>query len=213
MRPKAKSTVPCLSSNELSAAHFGQVSPDLWRIDGKTITIDEYIENRRRDVNATQIRVLQVFTNRLLDKLNEVNGSAYPELRGMVHLLVRILESTAVDHTEDPLPHWLAEVGFATSYLLERYDLIPDHLQEIGLADDVLILQRVIARNESNLHRVLSEDGGIVKIRQQGGHRSGSSCAPSPMEKTLPRCEHNFVREQTDDYDDKHDADNLVHGI
>src|ERR1700738_3805660 len=42
---------------------------------------------------------------------------------------------------------------------------------------------------------------------------SGSSCAPSPMEKTLPRREHNFVREQTDDDDDEHDADNLVHGI
>jgi hypothetical protein len=43
--------------------------------------------------------------------------------------------------------------------------------------------------------------------------RSGSSRAPSPMEKALPRCEHNFVREQTDDDDDKHDADNLVHRI
>jgi hypothetical protein len=43
--------------------------------------------------------------------------------------------------------------------------------------------------------------------------RSGSSRAPSPMEKALPRREHNFVREQTDDDDDKHDADNLVHRI
>ena len=42
---------------------------------------------------------------------------------------------------------------------------------------------------------------------------SGSSRAPSPMEETLPRREDNFVREQTDDDDDKHDADNLVHGI
>ena len=42
---------------------------------------------------------------------------------------------------------------------------------------------------------------------------SGSSRAPSPMEKALPRRKHNFVREQTDDDDDEHDADNLVHGI
>jgi hypothetical protein len=42
---------------------------------------------------------------------------------------------------------------------------------------------------------------------------SGSSRAPSPMEKALPRRKHNFVREQTNDDDDKHDADNLVHGI
>jgi uncharacterized membrane protein YkvA (DUF1232 family) len=135
------------------------VSPDLWKIDGKTITIDEYIENRRRDVKAMQICVLQAFTNRLLDKLNEVDRSAYPELRGMVQLLVRILKSTAVNNSEDPLPNWLAEVGFATTYLLERYDLIPDHVQDIGLADDVLILKRVIARNELNLILVLNKDG------------------------------------------------------
>jgi uncharacterized membrane protein YkvA (DUF1232 family) len=162
MRAKAKSTEPRLRSNKLNMAHFGLVSPNLWKIDGRMITIDEYIEDRRRDVNATEICVLQAFTNRLLDKLNEVNRSEYPELRETVHLLVRILESTGLHHPEDPLPNWLAEVGFAASYFLERYDLIPDHLQDIGLADDVLILQRVIARNQSDLHRILSEDSGGV---------------------------------------------------
>jgi len=162
MRPKAKSTEPRLRSNKPNMAHFGLVSPNLWKIDGRTITIDEYIEDRRRDVNATEICVLQAFTNRLLDKLNEVNRSEYPELSETVHLLIRILESTGVHHPEDPLPNWLAEVGFATSYLLERYDLIPDHLQDIGLADDLLILQRVIARNQSDLHRILSEDSRSV---------------------------------------------------
>ena len=126
------------------------------------ITIDEYIEDRRRDVHATEICVLQAFTNRLLDKLNEVNRSENPELCETIHLLVRILKSTGIHHTEDPLPHWLAEVGFAASYLLERYDLIPDHLPGIGLADDALILQRVIARNQSDLQRILSEDSGGV---------------------------------------------------
>jgi uncharacterized membrane protein YkvA (DUF1232 family) len=157
MRSNAKSTEPRLRSNQPNPAHFGLLSPNLWKIDGKTITIDEYIEDRRRDVNAAEICVLQAFTNRLLDKLNEVNRGEYPELRKTVHLLVRILESPGVYYVEDPLPNWLAEVGFATSYLLERYDLIPDHLQDIGLADDVLILRRVIARNQSDLHRVLGE--------------------------------------------------------
>jgi hypothetical protein len=162
MRLKAKSTGPRLRSNKPNLAHLGLLSPDLWKIDGKTITIDEYIEDRRRDVNAAEICVLQAFTNRLLEKLNEVNPGEYPELGQAVHLLVRILESPGVYYIEDPLPNWLAEVGFATSYLLERYDLIPDHLQDIGLADDVLILQRVIARNQSDLQRVLSKDSGGV---------------------------------------------------
>ena len=166
MRPKATSTTPSPSSNRPNTAHFGQVSPNLWKINGKTITIDQYIEDRRRDVNAAEICVLQAFTNRLRDKLKEVSPSEYLELREMVHLLVRTLESTAVEYMVDPLPNWLAEVGFASSYLLERYDLIPDHLPGIGLADDILILQRVIARNQTDLHRILSEDNGGVSEKE-----------------------------------------------
>jgi uncharacterized membrane protein YkvA (DUF1232 family) len=162
MRLKAKSTQPRLGSNRPNTAHFGQVSPNLWKINGRTITIDQYIEDRRRDVSAAEICVLQAFTHRLRDKLKEVNPSEYLELREMVYLLVRTLESTAVENVVDPLPNWLAEVGFASSYLLERYDLIPDHLPGIGLADDILILQRVIARNQSDLHRILREDNGAV---------------------------------------------------
>ena len=162
MRPKAKSTEPRLRSNKPNLAHFGLVSPNLWKIDGKTLTIDEYIEVHRRDVNAAEICVLQALMDRLPDKLKEVNRSEYPELRETVHLIVRVLESPGVHRTADPLPNWLAEVGFASSYLLERYDLIPDHLPGIGLADDILILQGVIARNRSDLHRILREDNGAV---------------------------------------------------
>ena len=166
MRLKAKSTHLHLSSNTPNTAHFGQVSPNLWRIDGRTITIDQYIEERRRDVTAAEICVLRAFTNRLRDKLKEVNPSEYLELREMVYLLVRTLESTAVENIVDPLPNWLAEVGFASSYLLERYDLIPDHLPGIGLADDILILQHVLARNQSDLHRILREDNGAVSDQE-----------------------------------------------
>jgi uncharacterized membrane protein YkvA (DUF1232 family) len=49
------------------------------------------------------------------------------------------------------LPSWMAETGFAAGYLLKRFDLIPDHVAEIGLADDALILQRVVRRNQSKL--------------------------------------------------------------
>src|SRR6202007_1658067 len=103
MRLKAKSTQPGLSLNRPNTAHFGQVSPNLWKINGRTITIDQYIEDRRRDVSAAEICVLQAFTNRLRDKLKEVSPSEYLELSEMVHLLIRTLESTAVEDMVDPL--------------------------------------------------------------------------------------------------------------
>jgi uncharacterized membrane protein YkvA (DUF1232 family) len=48
----------------------------------------------------------------------------------------------------------LRETGFAAAYFLKKFDLIPDHLPEIGLADDALILRRVIERNQSELTAV-----------------------------------------------------------
>ena len=61
------------------------------------------------------------------------------------------LESPAAQQAKDPLPRWMAETGFAAGYLLKRFDLIPDQVAESGLADDVLILQRVVRRNQSEL--------------------------------------------------------------
>jgi uncharacterized membrane protein YkvA (DUF1232 family) len=152
MKPKSKSTEPLSNSSNPSTAQFGQVSPSAWRICGETITIDEYIKDEAQDVNSTDLRVLVTFTGRMLDKLKEANANEYPGLREAVHVIVQVLESPTVQQAKDPLPTWLAETGFAAGYLLKRYDLIPDHLPEIGLADDALILQRVIERNQSELN-------------------------------------------------------------
>ena len=143
-------------------SQFGQVSPDAWRVCGKTMTIDEYIEEQGQQVNSSDLRVLGTFTGRLLDKLKEANANEYAGLREAVHLIVRVLESPAAQQAKDPLPTWLAEAGFAAGYLLKRYDLIPDHLPEIGLADDALILQRVIVRNHSELYRSLVKDTDVT---------------------------------------------------
>ena len=162
MKPKSKLTEPLISSIKPGTSQFGQVSPSAWRVSGKTVTIDEYIideyiQDQARDVDTTDLRVLGAFTGRLLDKLKETSASEYPGLREAVHVIVRVLDSPAAQQAKDPLPTWLAEAGFAAAYFLTRYDLIPDHLPTIGLADDALILQRVIERNQSELYRSLPE--------------------------------------------------------
>jgi uncharacterized membrane protein YkvA (DUF1232 family) len=72
-------------------------------------------------------------------------------MQNAVHLIIRFLQSPAAQRAKDPLPRWLAETGFAASYLLKRFDLIPDHVAEIGLADDALILERIVRRHQSKL--------------------------------------------------------------
>jgi uncharacterized membrane protein YkvA (DUF1232 family) len=154
MKPKSKSTESFISSSKPGTSQFGQVSPSAWRVSGKTITIDEYIEDKRQEVNSTDLRLLGAFTGRLLDKAKETNANEYPGLREVVQVIILVLESPTAQKAKDPLPHWLAEIGFAAAYFLKRFDLIPDHLPEIGLADDALILQRVVERNHSELTAV-----------------------------------------------------------
>ena len=148
------------TSDPSQAARFGHVSPNAWRVSGKTISIDEYIESQRKNVGSSDLQVLETFTGRLLDKLNEANAGEHAGLDEAVYLLVQVLQSTSVQRTKDPLPIWLAEVGFAAGYLLKRFDLIPDHVAEIGLVDDALIVQRVIERNRPQLDHALAKENG-----------------------------------------------------
>ena len=160
MTAKPSPMEPLINIPQSDAVRFGQVSPNAWRISGNTMTIDEYIENQRHGVNSADLRVLANFTGRLLDKLKESNAGEHPGLIEAVCLIVQVLESPAVQRTKDPLPTWLAELGFAAGYLLKRFDLIPDHVAGIGLADDALILQRVIERNKLELERSLEAESG-----------------------------------------------------
>jgi hypothetical protein len=115
--------------------------------------VDEYIENQRLQLMSSDIHALGLFADRLLAKLNQTDADTYLGLGETVHLVVQLLKLPMFEQVEDPLPVWVAEVGFAAAYLLKRNDLIPDHLPEIGLVDDVLVLKRVIERNHSTLYR------------------------------------------------------------
>jgi hypothetical protein len=151
MKPKSKPDEPLVSSDTLATTGFGQVSDNIWRVSGKTMTIEEFIEDQAQHVKAIDISVLGAFSGRLLDKLKERNAVESPELEEAVHIIIRFLESPAAQQAEDPLPRWMAETGFAAGYLLKRFDLIPDHVAVIGLADDALILERVVRRNHAQL--------------------------------------------------------------
>src|SRR3981081_1608261 len=157
MKSKSKSIEPLVSPDKQATAQFGQVSESVWRVSGKTMTIDKYIEDQALCVNSTNISVLKAFSGRLLNKLKEANAVEYPGLQEAVHIIIRFLESPTVQQAKDPLPRWMAETGFAAGYLLKRFDLIPDHVAEIGLADDALILQCVVRRNQSELRRCIGQ--------------------------------------------------------
>jgi hypothetical protein len=159
MKTKSKATEPLRSTTKPVTFVCGPGSAIEWRVSGKAMSIDEFIEHEAEDVNSSDLRLLNNFSGRLLDKLKETNPAEYPGMHEAVYAIVRSLEETASLQLKDPLPRWLAETGFAASYFLKRFDLIPDHLPEIGLNDDSLIVQRVIERNQALFADGMKSDG------------------------------------------------------
>lgn len=159
MKTKSKATEPLRSATKPVIFVSGQGSAIQWRVSGEAMSIDEFIENQAAHVNSSDLRVLNNFSGRLLDKVKETNPDEYPGMHEAVYAIVRCLEEATALQVKDPLPRWLAETVFAASYFLKRFDLIPDHLPEIGLTDDSLIVQRVIERNQERLTDGIKPDG------------------------------------------------------
>ena len=84
MKPESKSTEQLVNSDKPATAQFGQVSESVWRVSGKRMTIDAFIEDQAQHVNSIDISVLGAFSGRLLDKLKEANAIGYPELQEAV---------------------------------------------------------------------------------------------------------------------------------
>jgi uncharacterized membrane protein YkvA (DUF1232 family) len=157
MKLHTTSTEPIGIAGESIPAAGGRASRGAWNVSGKTLAIDEFIEYHRQRVDAIDLCVLAGFGGRLLQKVKGENADDYPGLREAVHLIVQTLESPAAWQAKDPLPQWLAEIAFAAGYLLKGFDVIPDHLWDIGLADYARVLQRIIDRNQLELHSALAE--------------------------------------------------------
>jgi hypothetical protein len=56
------------------------------KVSGKTVTIDEVIEDQRRHLNSIDLCMLGAFSSRLPEKLNGTKAHEYPELREAVHI-------------------------------------------------------------------------------------------------------------------------------
>ncbi len=113
----------------------------------QAVSIDEYIENERSKMSASQIRKLARFTPQLREKMKSDQAQQHFDLQENTKYLVGILHSLRSRNCRDPLPPDLAEAGVAASYLLKSVDIIPDFIPEIGLTDDARLVARVFERN------------------------------------------------------------------
>jgi len=99
----------------------------------------------KRDLIARKVQTIREVSQQLTHQFWEI---------------LRTLEAAALVNARDPLARYLAEGAFAAAYLLEEEDLIPDSIPGMGLADDAIIVKRVVSRNGRQLVRMDPPDLG-----------------------------------------------------
>ena len=111
------------------------------------VSLDDYIENRRPSMTADNLRELGRHLKAFERKAEQAGEEGRAELLRGIQAMVDMFASRELADLRDPLPADIAELGVAAHYLLKGFDLIPDSLSEIGLADDEWIVARVMQRN------------------------------------------------------------------
>ena len=113
----------------------------------QAVSIDEYIDSGRNRITADDLRELGRHAKAFQRKAGQAGSEMRADLLRGIRLMVDMFGSRELADLRDPLPGDIAELGVAANYLLKGFDLIPDSLVDIGLADDEWIVVRVMERN------------------------------------------------------------------
>jgi uncharacterized membrane protein YkvA (DUF1232 family) len=113
----------------------------------QAVSLDEYIGSRRPSITADNLRELGRHLKAFERKAEQAGAENRVELLRGIRLMVDMFASQELADLSDPLPDDVAELGVAAHYLLKGFDLIPDSLADIGLADDEWMVVRVMERN------------------------------------------------------------------
>jgi uncharacterized membrane protein YkvA (DUF1232 family) len=122
-------------------------------LSGDTEHIDAIILAGSAGIRAKDLHAI-TRERELIEQKVQAIGGGYHELKLQIQEIMRTLEAAALVNATDPLPRCLAEGIFAAAYLLEEEDLIPDTIPGVGLADDVILVKRVVSRHGRELVRL-----------------------------------------------------------
>lgn len=108
----------------------------------KAPTIDQWIESQAGKIRQSDIDNLRSLQIAIKEKTFHISEHEYPRLVRQIEVMISMLPEAS-----EPLSQVLKECAVALSYLLRKYDRIPDDLAEIGYKDDALVCDRVCVRN------------------------------------------------------------------
>lgn len=114
---------------------------------GEAVSLDDYIESARRRLTYHDLVRIPSFRDEIDSKLSTAQARQHGDLQQGVRVLESVLARAAEQPGSEPVPVYVWEALVALDYFVRGADLIPDHVEEIGLTDDARLVARVFARN------------------------------------------------------------------
>ncbi len=115
--------------------------------------IAEFVHDNAARVSPKILQGIHAKLPQLKLEFAEIHAPKYPHLVDQLEFLADVIEDYAEDADGD-IPYFvLAEACFALAYAHKQDDLIPNHVPEVGYADDSSVVRTVLIENE----KVLSE--------------------------------------------------------
>lgn len=89
----------------------------------------------------------------------EIHAPKYPHLVDQLELLADVIEDYA-EGADQEIPYFvIAEAAFALAYAHNQTHLIPDHVADIGFADESAVVRTVMIENEKALSEYCKRHG------------------------------------------------------
>jgi uncharacterized membrane protein YkvA (DUF1232 family) len=133
------------ADQQLAANENSEHDLMLQLLSGDMSFIDSIIRAGSAEIRAKDLHAI-IGQRELIENKSAAISSEDHQLKDQIRQIMRTLEAGALVNAADPLPAWLAEETFAAQYLLKDEDLIPDTIPGVGLADDAILVKRVVSR-------------------------------------------------------------------
>jgi uncharacterized membrane protein YkvA (DUF1232 family) len=111
-------------------------------------SIAEYIERHAALITPEQLGELRKELPLLKLRLAAIEVPRFPHLPAQLKLLTDFLKDTFHDVFPPSSEAARKETAFALRYTAKEVDIIPDSIDEIGYADDSLVVRTVLSRHE-----------------------------------------------------------------
>ena len=121
--------------------------------------IAEFVHSNAAKVSPKILHGIHQKLPQLKLEFAEIHAPKYPHLVDQLELLADVIEDYA-EGADDDIPFFvIAESCFALAYAHKQTHLIPDHVADVGYADESSVVRTVLIENEKSLSEYCKRHG------------------------------------------------------